>query len=143
MPDSPLTVTVLGSGTSHGIPMIACDCAVCASTDPRDKRTRPSITIAYDSTRLLVDTSPELRLQCVANDVRRVDAVLFSGDTLFPGGPGATRFEGADFDTIITSIEERLFRTLDPAVVVLPGHGDDTTVGAESPHLDEWVSRGW
>ena len=75
---SGLTITVLGSGTSHGVPMIACDCAVCTSADARDRRTRPSILIQYESTTLLVDTSPELRLQCLANDVRRVDAVLYT-----------------------------------------------------------------
>lgn len=75
---SGLTITVLGSGTSHGVPMIACDCAVCTSSDPRDRRMRPSILIQYDATSLLVDTSPELRLQCLANDVRRVDAVLYT-----------------------------------------------------------------
>lgn len=73
-----MTVTILGSGTSHGVPMIACDCDVCTSADPRDKRTRPSITIQYESTCLLVDTSPELRLQCLAHNVRRVDAVLYT-----------------------------------------------------------------
>jgi len=78
MHSGPITVTVLGSGTSHGIPMIACDCPVCTSPDPCDKRTRVSITIQYDNTTLLVDTPPELRLQCLANDVRRVDAVLFT-----------------------------------------------------------------
>jgi glyoxylase-like metal-dependent hydrolase (beta-lactamase superfamily II) len=69
--------------------------------------------------------------------------VLFSGDTLFPGGPGATKFPGGDFPTIIRSIEDRLFGTLDPDTMVLPGHGDDTTIGAEAPHLDEWAARGW
>lgn len=68
--------------------------------------------------------------------------VLFSGDTLFPGGPGNTTFEGASFDAIIESIDRRLF-TLPPETLVLPGHGLDTTVGAERPHLDEWVARGW
>jgi glyoxylase-like metal-dependent hydrolase (beta-lactamase superfamily II) len=69
--------------------------------------------------------------------------VLFSGDTLFPGGPGATKFEGGDFGTIIRSIEERLFSKLEPDVIVLPGHGDDTTIGTERPHLREWIDRGW
>ena len=69
--------------------------------------------------------------------------VLFSGDTLFPGGPGATKFEGGDFPTIIRSIEDRLFSRLEPEVIVLPGHGDDTTIGAERPHLQEWIDRGW
>jgi glyoxylase-like metal-dependent hydrolase (beta-lactamase superfamily II) len=68
--------------------------------------------------------------------------LLFTGDTLFPGGPGATKFEGGDFPTIIRSIEEKLFAFPDDTVV-LPGHGLDTTIGAERPHLDEWVARGW
>lgn len=69
--------------------------------------------------------------------------VLFSGDTLFPGGPGATSFEGGDFPTIIRSIEDRLFSTLAADTLVLPGHGDDTTIGAESPHLQDWIDRGY
>ncbi len=69
--------------------------------------------------------------------------LLFSGDTLFPGGPGNTSFENADFATIITSIEGRLFGAFAPDTLVLPGHGVGTTIGAESPHLDEWVKRGW
>jgi phosphoribosyl 1,2-cyclic phosphate phosphodiesterase len=103
-----LTITVLGSGTSHGIPMIACDCPVCTSPDPRDKRTRASVAIRIDETTdrddaapraelaertnelfgqgrglfgaptILIDTSPELRLQCLANGIRRVDAVLYT-----------------------------------------------------------------
>ena len=92
-----MKITVLGSGTSHGVPFIACSCAVCTSTDPRDKRTRPSILIdlgagdpglgarsaeqraAGNEPRfLLVDTTPDLRQQCLANDVTRVDAVLFT-----------------------------------------------------------------
>jgi glyoxylase-like metal-dependent hydrolase (beta-lactamase superfamily II) len=68
--------------------------------------------------------------------------VLFSGDTLFPGGPGNTKFEGGDFPTIIRSIEDKLL-TLPAGTLVLPGHGDDTTIGTERPHLQEWVDRGW
>ncbi len=69
--------------------------------------------------------------------------VLFSGDTLFPGGPGNTSFEGGDFATIISSIENLLFARLAPETIVMPGHGADTTIGAESPHLQEWIDRGW
>lgn len=69
--------------------------------------------------------------------------ILFSGDTLFPGGPGATKFPGGDFPTIIRSIEDRLFRPLAAETIVLPGHGADTTIGRESPHLQEWADRGW
>ena len=68
--------------------------------------------------------------------------LLFTGDTLFPGGPGATKFPGGDFATIIRTIEETLFRFPDETIV-LPGHGADTTIGAERPHLGEWVDRGW
>ena len=68
--------------------------------------------------------------------------LLFTGDTLFPGGPGNTSFADADFATIIRSIEDRLF-TFPDTTVVLPGHGVDTTIGAERPHLDEWIARGW
>jgi len=69
--------------------------------------------------------------------------VLLSGDTLFPGGPGATRGPGSDFPTIIRSLRERLFATLADDTVVMPGHGADTTIGTERPHLDEWEARGW
>ena len=69
--------------------------------------------------------------------------VLFAGDTLFPGGPGATQFEGGDFDTIIKSIKQRLF-ALDDATDVYPGHGPNaTTIGKERPDLPEWIARGW
>ncbi|GAA2780994.1 MBL fold metallo-hydrolase [Kitasatospora paracochleata] len=66
---------------------------------------------------------------------------LFSGDTLFSGGPGATGRSFSDFPTIIRSIRERLL-VLDPDTVVRTGHGDSTTIGAEAPHLAEWVARG-
>lgn len=68
--------------------------------------------------------------------------LLFSGDTLFPGGPGNTSFEGGDFPTIMRSLEQRLF-TLPDDTVVLPGHGDHTTIGTERPHLGTWAERGW
>lgn len=80
---------MLGSGTSHGVPAIGCDCAVCRSTDPHDRRTRPSILIELQTNRpqppfaeavrsILVDTSTDLRAQALANNVRRVDAILFT-----------------------------------------------------------------
>jgi glyoxylase-like metal-dependent hydrolase (beta-lactamase superfamily II) len=68
--------------------------------------------------------------------------VLFSGDTLFPGGPGNTEGDASRFATIIEQVDRKLF-TLPPETLVLPGHGLDTTVGAERPHLDEWIERGW
>ena len=68
--------------------------------------------------------------------------LLFSGDTLFPGGPGNTSFEGGDFATIIDSLDQRLF-TYPADTIVLPGHGNWTTIGSERPHLQEWVDRKW
>jgi phosphoribosyl 1,2-cyclic phosphate phosphodiesterase len=83
-----MKVIVLGSGTSHGVPSIGCDCDVCRSTDPRDHRTRPSILIELNGAApspfagavrsVLVDTSTDLRAQALANNVRRVDAILFT-----------------------------------------------------------------
>ncbi|MFF0428035.1 MBL fold metallo-hydrolase [Streptomyces sp. NPDC004520] len=66
---------------------------------------------------------------------------LFSGDTLFAGGPGATGRSFSHFPTIIDSIRDRLL-SLPAATVVRTGHGDPTTIGAEAPHLDEWIARG-
>ena len=68
--------------------------------------------------------------------------LLFTGDTLFPGGPGNTKLEGGDFATIISSIDNKLF-TFPAETIVLPGHGLDTTIGAERPQLLQWVARGW
>lgn len=66
---------------------------------------------------------------------------VFTGDTLFQGGPGATGRSYSDFPTIIDSIRDRLL-VLPPETVVYTGHGDTTTIGAEGPHLDEWIARG-
>jgi phosphoribosyl 1,2-cyclic phosphate phosphodiesterase len=72
-------VIVLGSGTSHGVPMIGCSCAVCRSGDPRDRRSRPSIYIEVDGgPAILVDTSTDLRQQALTHGVSRVDAILFT-----------------------------------------------------------------
>lgn len=92
-----------------------------------------------------------LRLEAIHNpghtpgsvSFKVIDApLLFSGDTLFPGGPGATHFPGGDFATIIESIDTRLF-TFPADTHVLPGHGVDTTIATERPHLKEWIARGW
>ncbi len=68
--------------------------------------------------------------------------VVFTGDTLFAGGPGATGRSYSDFGVIVTSIRDRLL-TLPPGTVVHTGHGSDTTIAAEAPHLDEWIARGF
>jgi phosphoribosyl 1,2-cyclic phosphate phosphodiesterase len=71
-------LTFLGTGTSSGIPVIGCDCAVCHSPDPRDARSRASVLLQQDGSTLLVDTAPELRLQMLAAKTRQIDAVLFT-----------------------------------------------------------------
>ncbi|HUL74013.1 MAG TPA: MBL fold metallo-hydrolase [Vicinamibacterales bacterium] len=74
-----MRVVFLGTGTSHGVPMIGCDCEVCRSTDTRDKRTRPSIYLELDDDgRVLVDTTPDLRTQALRHDLRRLDAIFFT-----------------------------------------------------------------
>ena len=73
-----MRVTILGSGTSHGVPMIGCRCEVCTSPNPRDKRFRPSIAVENQGKVILVDTTPELRVQSLAVGLDRVDAVLIT-----------------------------------------------------------------
>ncbi len=76
--DQATRITFLGTGTSHGIPMIACHCPVCTSDDDRDKRTRCSLHVQVPQGDIIIDTSPEFRLQCIANNVTNVDAVFFT-----------------------------------------------------------------
>lgn len=72
------TLTVLGSGTSMGVPTIGCGCSVCRSSDPRDRRTRPSVLIAYNQRAILIDTTPDFREQAIRENICRLDAVLYT-----------------------------------------------------------------
>lgn len=72
----------------------------------------------------------------------RLEDHVLTGDTLFPGGPGATRFPYSSFPQIIESVETHLL-SLDDGTIILPGHGDPTTVALERPKLPEWITRGW
>lgn len=76
--NSPLKITFLGTGTSSGVPMIACECPVCISTDKKDKRLRSSILVESPNTRIVVDTTPDFRYQMLREKVMRLDAVLFT-----------------------------------------------------------------
>jgi phosphoribosyl 1,2-cyclic phosphate phosphodiesterase len=105
-------VTFLGTGTSTGVPMIGCDCAVCRSTDPRDKRLRPSVLVeTADGLCLLIDSGPDLRAQALAFGIRRVDALLFTH---------------GHADHILGLDEIRRFNTLQGSA--MPGFADDITV---------------
>ena len=72
------TLTVLGSGTSMGVPTIGCDCAVCHSSDPHDRRTRPSVLITYGGRNVLIDSTPDFREQAIREQIRHLDAVLYT-----------------------------------------------------------------
>jgi phosphoribosyl 1,2-cyclic phosphate phosphodiesterase len=76
--NSELILTFLGTGTSQGVPMIGCDCAVCHSSDPRDKRLRSSVYIETPETAFIVDTGADFRTQALRENIRRVDAVVFT-----------------------------------------------------------------
>ena len=116
-----LRITLLGTGTSHGVPMIGCDCATCLSTDPRDRRNRPSILVQHrgatgtafqrDTTEVLVDTSTDLRQQALTYNVRRVDAILYTH---------------SHADHILGLDEVRRFNSVQKSAI--PAYGDARTV---------------
>jgi phosphoribosyl 1,2-cyclic phosphate phosphodiesterase len=108
-----LQITFLGTGTSHGVPMIGCDCATCRSRDPRDRRLRPSIYIQTGrGLRLLVDAGPDLRTQALAHGITRVDAILFTH---------------GHADHILGLDDVRRFNVL--MGKPMPLYGDETTLG--------------
>src|SRR3954452_24545365 len=72
------SIFVLGSGTSVGVPMIGCHCKACISTDPRDRRLRPSVLLRLGSKRVLIDTSPDFRYQALHYGIERLDAILYT-----------------------------------------------------------------
>ncbi len=75
---SPIHITVLGSGTSSGVPTIGCSCQVCRSPDPRDRRLRPSILVRYGDRTVLIDTTPDFREQALRAHIQRIDAILYT-----------------------------------------------------------------
>ena len=131
-----------GTATEH---LLACGCALSPPTAaaPWAGSTRPlhhnqQVPLGDNQTARIIHTpghTPGGISVAVGN-------IVFSGDTLFPGGPGLTGWPLSDFATIINSIRHRLF-TLPDTTIVHPGHGHSTTIVTERPHLDEWIARGW
>jgi phosphoribosyl 1,2-cyclic phosphate phosphodiesterase len=78
MPEGGVKITVLGSGTSTGVPTIGCRCGVCTSADPRDQRLRPSVLVSYGDRNVLIDTTPDFRTQALRLGLERLDAILFT-----------------------------------------------------------------
>ena len=78
MKSEKITITFLGTGTSQGVPVIACDCAVCHSQDPKDQRLRTSILISTNEQNIVIDTGPDFRQQMLRENVQRLDAVVFT-----------------------------------------------------------------
>src|SRR5579859_4690784 len=109
----PIRITVLGSGTSVGVPMIGCHCAVCSSDDPRDKRLRPSIHIKYGDRGVMIDTTPDFRYQALRSQIERVDAILFTH---------------SHADHVMGLDDVRPFNYRQGGVI--PIHGSEETIGA-------------
>jgi phosphoribosyl 1,2-cyclic phosphate phosphodiesterase len=114
-----LQVTMLGCGSSAGVPFIGCDCAVCTSQDPKNKRTRVSLLLEIGGENLLIDSSPDLRQQALRENIRRIDAVLYTHDH-------ADHTNGLD--------ELRSFNHLSGNVI--PIYGDAETLGSIQKRFD-------
>ncbi|HEY0009489.1 MAG TPA: MBL fold metallo-hydrolase, partial [Tepidisphaeraceae bacterium] len=110
-----LELLFLGTGTSAGVPMIGCKCGVCTSADPHDKRSRASVVVSYGGQRFLIDTTPELRLQCVEHGVDWIDAVIYThahADHLM-GLDDVRRFNAIRQGPLDVWADELTFQTID------------------------------
>ena len=138
----PLELLFLGTGTSAGVPMIGCACDVCRSPDPRDKRTRASVVVSRGPSRVLVDTAPELRLQCVANGVDAIDAVVYThahADHIV-GLDDVRRFNALRGGPLDVWADERTFATLS-ACFAYAFREPDPGTQLFRPHLERRAIR--
>jgi len=130
-----MKVTFLGTGTSHGIPMIGCDCEVCTSTNPKNHRTRSSVIVEVNEKNLLIDTTPEFRIQILRENIRRIDSVLFThahADHIF-GLDDIRRFNDLSGTSIYCYGNEETLKTIRRAFdyVFVP-----TQIGGGKPSLE-------
>jgi len=130
-----IELTFLGTGTSHGVPMIGCDCSVCRSSDPRNSRTRASVLVKTGGLSILIDTSPELRIQAIREGIQHVDALLFThahADHLF-GLDDVRRFNDLSGEVMPCYGSLATLRTIKKAFeyVFVP-----TQIGGGKPQLD-------
>ncbi|HEY3083296.1 MAG TPA: MBL fold metallo-hydrolase [Chloroflexota bacterium] len=123
-----MRLVVLGSGTSNGVPVIGCDCPVCRSPDPRDKRTRPSVLVQVGGSRVLVDTTPELRLQLVRENVPTVDAIVFTHEH-------ADHIYGLDDVRVFSMRERRAVPVFGPARTLAAIRRSFAYIFAEGPSI--------
>ena len=138
-------VGALADLATGGVPTAAGDADSDALPVPPTRRLVNGDTITLGGTTLDV---VELRghtpggVALVLTDARTGDVHIFTGDSLFPGGVGNTKNPGQNFDQLIADVEGRLFDAY-PDAWIYPGHGNDTTLATERPHLPEWKERGW
>ena len=143
-----MRVIFLGTGTSHGVPMVGCDCDVCRSADPRDSRLRPSIVVETDDgMHLLVDTTPDLRTQALTHNVRQVDAVLFThthADHIM-GLDEVRRYNALSGRSMACFGDPRALgeiRRVFAYVFAGKGHTDEGRHGGGVPAIDLWALGG-
>jgi phosphoribosyl 1,2-cyclic phosphate phosphodiesterase len=145
-------LTFLGTGTSFGVPQIGCGCAVCASTDPRDKRNRTSVVVQSDGATILIDTAPELRIAMLATGIRSVDAVLYTHDhadhvhgiddlrALSGKGRGQLPVYGSG--DVLQRMRQKFDYIFDPMARPIPGSSrPDVTATALEPGVATVVAR--
>ena len=127
-----MTLKFLGTGTSTGVPMLTCRCAVCTSSDPHDKRTRPSILLEYDGRVVVIDTTPDFRTQALREGLARLDAVVFTHGH-------ADHIMGLDDTRVV------LFPPAgaDPHLCRSPLHGDDSRQLSRTSSRETTRTAGW